>query len=458
MTSSIIDHALATLPYTPLPTQLRVLHTAAAFAMDSLGEPNSVLVLNGYAGTGKTSLTGALIKALDMAKKRVVILAPTGRAAKIASRLSAHKASTIHRRIFRPNPADPTGRSHLVAPNPCRDTLYIIDEASLIGDMPGRSLLATLIRYVYSGPGCRMMLIGDEAQLPPVGQESSTAMLPERLRALGLDPICTQLDIPLRQQDNFGIVHNATRVRLCLTHTRNEDSPLLEIDNVGDVQRISSVELPDLLANSYATVGDEETIIITRSNMRANRYNMAVRNMVMFAESPLERGDRVMVAKNDYFWAPKNRVGQLIANGDMGRITSVGHTEKMYGRYFCEVEMELDGGEILAAEVMLRSLAANGPAIPREEMERFGNRVMEEYEGEWSERMKARDEDPYYNALQLKYSYCVTAHKAQGGQWRHVYIDMSGIGADAEGPEFYRWLYTALTRATDRVYLIDSSF
>lgn len=454
--NAIYSSALSFLPFTPLDSQRAMLEAAAAFAAD--GAPRDVFVLNGYAGTGKTSTVAALIKALDAAKMKVAVLAPTGRAAKVAAAFSGHPVSTIHRRIFRPNPADPTGRSWFAAQNPSRDTLFIVDEASLIADNPQsqRSLLFTLIRYVYSAPGCRMMLVGDEAQLPPVGQTESTAMNHERLRQLGLNPIGASLDIPVRQAVESGIVHNATIVRTALFAPPPEGETIsLEVSGMPDVTVISSAELADSLTDSFSAVGQDETLVVTRSNWRANDFNRAIRNMVMYAEEPLERGDRLVIAKNDYYWRRNEKRSRLIANGDTAEVTWVGKTEKCYGRYFTEAELRLSDGEIVTAWIMLRSLVCEGPSIPREEMARFQNVAMAAQEGELTERLAALDNDPFFNALQVKYAYCVTCHKAQGGQWKHVYIDMSGIDPAQLGPDFYRWLYTALTRATERVFLIN---
>ena len=454
--SHILQEALASLPFEPLPGQLATLSAAADFAVD--GGDRDVFVLNGYAGTGKTSLVGALIHALDTFRRPVVVLAPTGRAAKVASSLSSHQASTIHRRIFRPHPSDPSGRSWFASRNESKDTLFIVDEASLIGDSPTLgpdSLLYTLIRYVYSAPGCRLMLVGDDAQLPPVGQTASMAMKPDRLSRLGLNPLCHTLDIPVRQAADSGIIHNATIARTCLFSPPAQGMPTLELSGFEDIKVVSSADLADALTDSFAQVGEDETLVITRSNYRANDFNRAIRNMVMFAEEPLERGDRVVISKNDYYWGKRNKVGSLIANGDTAVVTWVGKTDKFYGRFFTEVELRLSDGSIVNAQVMLRSLVCEGPSIPHQEMERFYNVVFNSYEGELSERIKGVQNDPYYNALQMKYAYCVTCHKAQGGQWKHVYIDMGGIAPDAMGPEFYRWLYTALTRATEKVFLIN---
>ena len=452
----LLNSALESLPFEPLPAQSLVLAAACSFAV--AGGDRDVFVLNGYAGTGKTSIVGALIKALDQWRMPVVVLAPTGRAAKVASSMSAHTASTIHRRIFRPHPSDPSGASWFASRNESRDTLFIVDEASLINDSgqgANQGLLFTLIRYVYSAPGCRMLLVGDDAQLPPVGQSISTAMNADRLSRLGLNPISHSLTVPLRQALDSGIVHNATIVRSCLLNPPKDLWPRLHLQGFRDIQAVFSDELQDALTDSFALVGEDETLVITRSNFRANDFNRAIRNMVMFAEEPLERGDRLVVSKNDYFWGRKNKGASLIANGETARVSWVGKTQKMYGRYFTEAELVLEDGTIVNAQVMLRSLVCEGPSIPRQEMERFYNVVFNSYEGELSERIKAVQGDVYYNALQVKYAYCVTCHKAQGGQWKHVYIDMGGLQADAAGPDFYRWLYTAMTRATEKVYLIN---
>lgn len=455
--SLIMQKALDAMPFEPVPSQLAVMMSMSEFIVNP--DPRLVFVLNGYAGTGKTSVVGAMIRALDSLKRPVVVLAPTGRAAKVASALSSHEASTIHRRLFRPVMSEAGAKSWFIAPNQCRDTLFIVDEASLIPDREGdpRSLLKVLVDYVHSAPGCRMVLIGDEAQLPPVGQEFATAMNPERLKQLGLTPICTTLDVPLRQASDSGIVHNATLVRSFLFNDPLPSEVSLELSGFPDIMAVSSLELAELLADSYSQVGQDETLIITRSNRRANDFNRQIRARVLYADSPVQTGDRLVISKNDYFWS-KDRKHRLIANGDMACVKWVGKTEKMYGRYFTEVELELSEGNMVTAQLMLRSLVCEGPSIPHDEMDRFTSRALAEQEGVLSERLKALDEDPYYNALQAKYAYCVTCHKAQGGQWSHVYIDMGGIAPEQFDEAFYRWLYTAVTRATSKVYLINPTF
>lgn len=452
-----MEEALATLPFTPHSEQMRLLNELSDF-VESDGN-GDVFVLNGYAGTGKTSMVGAFIKALKAEKRKIVVVAPTGRAAKVAQSFSGHPASTIHKLLFRGNSADPGNRTYFIARNVTPDTIFIVDEASMIADTPdrtGASLLYHLANYVYSCPGCKMILVGDEAQLPPVGQETSTAMHPERLRALGLNPHTFSLDLPVRQAAMSGIIHNATYLRHKLFHPDMDVPDAIFVKDFPDVVAISSEDLADCLSSSHAEVGEDETLIITRSNKRANNFNRAIRNIVMYAEEPLERGDRVVISKNDYYWGKQNNLDSFIANGETAEVTWVGKTEKAYGRYFTDVELRfISDGSIVGAKVMLRSLVCEGPSIPRAEMEKFYARVMDAYEGEISNKIKGALEDPYYNALQMKYAYCVTCHKAQGGQWKHVYIDMGGIAPEAMNSEFYRWLYTAVTRATTKLFLIN---
>lgn len=455
-TRELFEHAMAALPFTPTPEQGRVMEALAAFITNN--DPEGVFVLNGYAGTGKTSVVGAMIKAMDRVNRKVVVLAPTGRGANVASGMSAHPASTIHRRLFRPDPADPTGHHYIMTRNESKDTLFIVDEASLISDGGAdrnTTMLMQLVNFVYSVPGCRMLLMGDNAQLPPVGQNESTAMDPQRLRALGLRPVCHVLDIPMRQDSESGIIFNATYIRHLLLNPDSPMQPKIHLSGFEDVTVVDSRDLPDMLGSSYSTVGKDETLIITRSNWRANEFNRAIRRQVFDAESPLERGDRLVITKNDYYWAKRNKAGRLIANGDMAEVSWIGSTEKVYGRYFTELELLMADGRRISAQLMLRSLVADGASIPRDEMDRFYNIVMANSEGTGMERITAALENPYYNALQAKYAYCVTGHKAQGGEWKHVYVDMGGISPEAYGPEFYRWLYTAITRASERLIFIN---
>ena len=457
----MIDKIFNNLDYEPLRGQILLVNALAAFT-DNRG-PRDVFVLNGYAGTGKTSVVGAYIKAMRMEKRNVVVLAPTGRAAKVAGHFSAFPASTIHKRIFHPDSNMP-GSRYFLSPNLDKNTIFIADEASLITDNPhsGESLLQSLVRHVYSGENCNLILVGDTAQLPPVGQPDSPAMNEDRLRAIGLNPYFFTLDEPVRQKRESGILNLADTIRKAGEEFASKGSveiPTLRISGFDDVKVVSSAELIDQLSDSWSEVGVEETLIITRSNKRANNFNNAIRGQIMMAEEPLERGDRIVISKNDYYWSKQNKLPQFLANGETAIVDWVGKTEKMYGRYFTDVELTIPSdGSQLAAKIHLRSLVSDGPSIPEQEMRILYNRVLADQEGEsLSARIKAASSDPWYNSLQAKYGYCVTCHKAQGGQWKHIYIDLSGIDTTALTEDFYRWFYTALTRATEKVFLINPS-
>ena len=453
--SLILNH----LPFVPNAEQVALIQSLAFF-IDQRG-PRDVFVLNGYAGTGKTSVMGALVKALRDMKKKTVVLAPTGRSAKVAANLAFGNASTIHKRLFRGHSSDPSNSTFFLAPNTETDTIFIVDEASLItdGSSLNNSLLQQLIRYVYSGSGCSMILVGDVAQLPPVGQTSSHAMEISRLKALGLNPAYFSLQQPARQASESGILCNATMIRNFLTEGIPLEDFSIRQQNFDDVKTIESHELLDELSSSWARVGKDETIVITRSNFRANLINSTIRRFLLDAESPLIKGERIVISKNDYYWSKENKLKNFLANGEIAEVVSVGEKTKKYGRWFAATELQIpDRAEPINVQIMLRSLVAEGPQIPKEEMERFYNRVLASTEGDLSFKIKAAMENPFYNALQVKYGYCITCHKAQGGQWKNVFIDMGGIAKDVTENDFYRWLYTAVTRATECIYFVNPSF
>ena len=456
--SELSESATNLLPFSLTDSQAQLLTALSAFVLHH--GPRDVFVLNGYAGTGKTSVVGALIRAMNENKIKTVNLAPTGRAAKVASKFSGISSQTIHKRIFRGNSLDPLETHFFLAENTDRDTIFFIDEASLIVDNENfnSSLLQQLIRHIYSAPGCAMILLGDIAQLPPIGMSKSPAMNQERLVEMGLSPILFTLNQPLRQSAKSGILYNATAIRYALEKNLPFEKYMIFKKKFQDIEIISSETLSDCLSDSWSEVGKEETLIITRSNKRANQYNQGIRREILFAESPLERGEKIIISKNDYFWSKKNDVNGFIANGDIAEVEWIGTPIKKYGRWFVEVELQFPGIEnSFSANLMLRSLIAEGPSVPRQEMERFYNSVLASYEGELSHKIKGALQDPYYNALQAKYAYCVTCHKAQGGQWKHVYIDLGGlmINENENLADFYRWLYTAVTRATEKVFFIN---
>lgn len=453
----MIEKIFNNLNYEPNRGQILLVNALAAFTANRT--PADIFVINGYAGTGKTSVVGAYVKALAEAGINCVVLAPTGRAAKVASSFAGQPASTIHKRIFRVDTNSP-GARYFPIPNIDKNTIFIADEASLITDRQGESLLISLLKHVYSGQGCNLILVGDTAQLPPVGQSESPAMNPDRLRQLGLNPFTFTLDKPVRQEHDSGILTIAGYIRKTgeqLRSTGVVEIPTLKLGCHEDIRAISSSDLIDELSTSWNEVGMEETLIITRSNKRANNFNRAIRNQIMFAESPLEQGDRLVISKNDYYWSKENKLPQFLANGETVIVDWVGKTEKMYGRYFTDVDLVLPSdGTRMSAKIHLRALVSDGPSIPEEEMRRLYNRVLSEQQEESvAKNIKAASADPWYNSLQAKYGYCVTCHKAQGGQWKHVYIDMGGIDIENLTEDFYRWFYTALTRATEKVFLIN---
>lgn len=447
------------LPFTPNSEQLALVHSLAFFIDQK--SPRDVFILNGYAGTGKTSVIGAMVKALKDLKKKTVMLAPTGRAAKVAASLALGSAFTIHKKIFLGNSTDPSNSTFFLAQNKESDTIFIVDEASLVtdGDNFNKSLLQQLIRYVYSSPGCLMILVGDIAQLPPVGQSFSYAMKPERLKSLGLNPTYFTLQTPVRQTQESGILYNATIIRNFLFSNNPIEEFCLYQKGFKDIKIVETNEMLDDLAASWSLVGKDETIVITRSNYRANIINNTIRRFLLEAESPLIKGERVVISKNDYYWSKINKLSNFIANGELAEVLLVGEKQKKYGRWFANTELQIYGTvKKISTKIMLRSLVSEGPQIPKEEMERFYNRVLASKDGELSHKIKGVIEDPFYNALQVKYGYCVTCHKAQGGQWKHVYIDLGGLPPDFHENDFFRWIYTAVTRATERIYFINNPF
>lgn len=450
----LLELSLKNLPYKPLESQLKLLRELCEFATGH--SPNGVFVLNGYAGTGKTSLVGALISAMTSRRLRTTVLAPTGRAAKVAEKYSARRASTIHRHIYHPEGGSASIPVYRPGINNTHDCLYIIDEASMVTDRGERSMLRDLIRFVYSAPGCAMILVGDTAQLPPVGQEDSPAMNVETLRGYGLEPIQRTLSEVARQAADSGILVNAHEVR---RHIAAADMTLPKLTAAyRDVKIVPFYEFADDLSSSWSSVGEEETIIITRSNKRANLINFTLRSQILYADEPLMRGERLIVAKNNYFWTADMRPKSFLANGETIVLDWRGRTERRYGFNFVDAELRIPGNDqIISAKILIDSLTASGPAMPQDSMQQLFKAIYDEKEGSDLERTMAVLDDEYYNALQVKYAYCVTCHKAQGGQWKHVYIDLNSLYLSTIEESFFRWLYTALTRASEKVYFLQPS-
>ena len=453
--------------YEPTQEQQAAIDVFATFMADSRMMP--VMVMRGSAGTGKTTLAAAIVRALQSLEQQLVLMAPTGRAAKVFSLYAGSAAYTIHRRIYRQKSLE--GGFDL-GYNNAKDTLFIVDEASMIslnGD--GRSLLDDLISFVYNGSNCRLMLIGDQAQLPPVGEEESPALMAPVLRSFGLHVYECTLNEVLRQSQESGILWNATEIRSLSPDPSpsREGSfnlpvtlPKVLIDGFTDIKVVPGDELIETLASSYSKVGLDETMVVTRSNKRANIFNQGIRNQILGREEELTTGDQLMVVKNNYYWvaqSPKLGGMSFIANGDMCVVRRVRNVHEQHGFRFAEVTMtfpDYDDYE-LTATVLLDTLTSEAPALTRDQQEELFNKVMEDYADipRKADRMKALKEDRYYNALQVKYAYAATCHKAQGGQWAHIYVDQGYMTDDMLTVDYLHWLYTAFTRATEKLYLIN---
>ena len=428
-----------------------------------------VMILRGSAGTGKTTLAGAIVRAMNVLKQKMILLAPTGRAAKVFALNAGHPAYTIHRRIYRQKSAGDISAFNLNFNNN-RDTLFMIDEASMIANQGyGESafgsgcLLDDLMQFVYSGQNCRMVLVGDKAQLPPVGEDESPALMSDVLRAYGMKVYECDLNQVLRQSEDSGILWNATRIRTLID---DWILPKIRFQGFADIVRVPGDELIESLATSYSRVGMDETMVITRSNKRANIYNQGIRNTVLDREDELCRGDQLMIVKNNYYWVKGDTTNiqsptpiTFIANGDIAVVQRVRNVHELFGFRFADVTMTLpdyDNYE-LTATVILDSLTTESPALSREQQEQLYNAVMEDYADIplKADRIKQLKKDKYFNALQIKFAYAVTCHKAQGGQWAHVYIDQGYMTDDMLTPDYIHWLYTAFTRATEKLFLVN---
>lgn len=451
-------------PYPPTPEQESVIRALADFLLSA--RTHEVFLLKGYAGTGKTSLIATFVQLLDRLKQKCVLLAPTGRAAKVFATYAEHPAFTIHKRIYRQKSFSNETDNFSLNENLTTHTLYIVDEASMVsndglaGSVFGSGrLLDDLVQFVYSGEGCRLLLMGDLAQLPPVGEELSPALFPEALRGYGLEVWQAELTQVVRQGEASGILWNATRLRELLRREACSALPKIRLTGFADIKVVSGEELIETLESCYARDGQEETIVVCRSNKRANTYNMGIRSRVLWREEDLETGDWLMVAKNNYFWTEKHKEMNFIANGETAVVRRVRRTREMYGFRFADVILSFPDHEGFEPEVniLLDTLNSDSPALSRTESERLFGAVLEDYADIplKRERMRKIKADPYYNALQVKYAYAVTCHKAQGGQWKNVFLDQGYMPEEFLTPDYFRWLYTAFTRATSTLYLVN---
>ncbi len=424
-----------------------------------------ILLIKGYAGTGKTSLVASLVKSLVHYRFRTVLLAPTGRAAKVLSRYSEADAYTIHKKIYRQKSSVEGFGEFSLAPNLHRNTLFIVDEASMISNQSldisifgsGR-LLDDLISYVFSGSGCKLILLGDDAQLPPVGFDQSDALDPKYLERYGFPVDEYYLDEVVRQTLDSGILYNATRLRKKIKPDVH-GFPGLTSDKFDDFVSVTGETLTDSLESSYSSVGQEETIVLCRSNKLANRYNKGIRSTILQYDEDIRMGDLVMVVRNNYHWLKDSPEVDFIANGDILEIQRVRGTRELYGFDFRDLQVRFTDYRVMEfeAKAMLDTLYSDGPGLEKDRTRKFYADVSEDYQHMKGKKHKndAIREDPFYNALQLKFAYAITCHKAQGGQWKHVYIDQGWQTEENLDREYYRWLYTAITRATEKVFLVN---
>ena len=416
-------------------------------------------MLRGYAGTGKTSIMAAVVKALGELNQPVVLLAPTGRAAKVLARYANKPAYTIHKYIYR---QDKLGTdSFSLSDNLHKHTLFIIDEASMISGQQESPtfgtgvLLKDLIKYVYAGEGCSMLLLGDDAQLPPVGSELSPALDVNYLLGFGLDITSYTLTQVARQALDSGILSNATAIREKIEDIRNQ---AFEYQYTPDVQTFEGGDFVELLEQSYREVGLEETIILTRTNRRTILYNQGIRARILWKEDAISSGDRLMITKNNYFWTKDYEGIPFLANGDMMEIVRLRNQREMYGFQFVDASLRsLDYDWEIDVVLWLDTLTTDSPEANHLLHRQLFDRISEDYPELQHSRKKLVEkiyESPYYNALQIRFAYAVTCHKAQGGQWKHVFIDPSNIPPEERDKNYYRWLYTAITRATEQIYLL----
>ena len=450
-------------PHNPTEDQFSALKTLTDFLLSV--ESDTLLLLKGYAGTGKTSLVGALVKTLNELQQKTFLLAPTGRAAKVFSNYSGQKAYTIHKKIYRQKAFsnEPTGLMR--ADYLHKDALFIVYEASMISNDgidsisfgTGR-LLDDLIQYVYSGENCRLILMGDVAQLPPVMQTESPALNPEILRGYNLQVQEITLTQVVRQSGDSGILLNATRLRDALRNNTVEIYPKLQLKGFTDFRKVNGDELIEEISSAYSHDGIEETMIITRSNKRATIYNNGIRNRILYREEELSAGDRLMVAKNNYYWTSDCKDMDFIANGEIVQILRVRRTTELYGFRFADVTVRFQDYDLeLDIKILLDTLQTDTPALPKELNDKLFFTILEDYDDIPTKagKMKKMKADPHYNVVQVKYAYAITCHKAQGGQWMNVFLDIGYMTEEMLGEDFYRWLYTAFTRATHRLYLVN---
>lgn len=454
----------------PTNDQKQAIRTFIDFLTDT--DRQSVMILRGSAGTGKTTLAGALVRAMQRLHQRVMLLAPTGRAAKVFSLYSNHPAFTIHRRIYREQKFVGAEGGVFQLNNNCfHDMLFMVDESSMIANMGlaesafgSGCLLDDLVQYVYQGDNCRLLLIGDTAQLPPVGEVESPALNPLLLAGYGLKVFQCDVNEVLRQSAQSGILSNATMIRQMITHDEKTQLPQIHLRSFPDLSVVTGDELIETMSSSYSEVGMDETIVITRSNKRANIYNQGIRNRILDREEELSTTDLLMIVSNKYFDTKNERQSvsstpAYVANGDRAVVKRVRNVIELYDFRFADVTLAFPDYDNFEMDdvVILDTLTSEAPALTREQSEHLFESVLEDYSDVplKRDRIKQIKQDRYFNALQVKYAYAITCHKAQGGQWAHVYLDQGYMTEEMLTPAYIHWLYTAFTRATEHLYLVN---
>ena len=455
---------LSYLNFVPTTDQSQLINLLSEFISNT--NEREILVIKGYAGTGKTNMVAALSKTLPSFKWRSVLLAPTGRAAKVLSNYSKKPAQTIHKKIFIKIPTHDGGVAFSLAENKHTNTIFVVDEASMIGlDNPSsdsvyHSLLESLLEYVFSGTNCKIILVGDTAQLPPIGSNESPALNIDYLKAsYNLQIKHIELKQVARQEDASGILKNATHLRECIINFKDE-FPKISLHK--DVVRLTGEDLEDALNTAYSNYGFNDVLLVTRSNKRANLFNQAVRARVRYMDEDLCGGDLMMVVKNNYFWLDEKSEVGFIANGDSLEIKKIVRRKELYGFNFAECIVKLSDYENipeLTVNLLLDSIYTEVPSLTKDQQQELFANVMEDVADEPIKglRMAYLRKNPYFNALQVKFNYAVTCHKAQGGQWPCVFIDQGYLTKEMLNVEYIRWLYTAFTRASEKVYLMNFS-
>lgn len=458
-----LDKVIQNFEYTPTSQQEEALSKIVDFLF--LREQDTIFILTGYAGTGKSSVIGGLVKTMNKLKQKTILLAPTGRAAKVFSFYAEQPAWTIHKKIYRQKSFSGDTGHFSIMDNLHKDTLFIVDEASMISnDSFGNysfgtgCLLDDLITYVYSGENCRLLLIGDSAQLPPVGFEDSPALQRAIIEGYGLDVYSANLTEVVRQTGESGIVFNATKIREALRKGTTELFPKIKLKGFSDIKQISGEDLIEEISSAYSRDGIDSTMVVTRSNKRANIYNQGIRNTILYREDELSSGDLLMISKNNYYWSEQIEGLDFLANGEIVEVKRVRNDQELFGFRFCDTTLKsLDNDIEFEAKILLDNLHSESSSLSNEQQEILFDQVMADYQhlANKSERVKALKKDPYFNALQTKFAYAITCHKAQGGEWMNIFLDIGYITEEHLGISFYRWLYTAITRATSNIFLVN---